>query len=210
VVRHVRFESLATQTGTAGAVYFPHTQAPPVGRLRWIAIKTAADSTAVIPMVRAALMAIDPELPLADIQTMTQRTSRSVVAQKLAMGLAGTFGVVALFLSVLGIYGVLAYLVAQKTREIGIRMALGSTARGIFHLFFKEGLTLVAGGLTVGLAGPLIVGRALEDQVFGVRPTDPFVLGTVAVSTGLVALLACISPARRATRVDPLNALSDQ
>ena len=210
VVRNVRFTSLAGQTDSIGAAYFPHTQAPPLGRLRWIAVKTATDSIAVIPALRAALMSIDPDLPLSDIQTMTQRTSRSLVAQRLATGLASMFGVVALFLSVLGIYGVLAYVVAQKRREIGIRIALGSTARGIFRLFFKEGVTLVAAGLTVGLAGALIMGRTLEDQVFGVRPADPFVLGIVAVSTGLVALLACISPARRAARVDPLNTLSEQ
>lgn len=210
VVRDVRFEGLAARTASVGAAYFPHTQAPPTGRLRWIAIKTATQSGAVMPALRAALMTIDPDLPLSDIQTMTQRTSSSVVPQKLAMGLASMFGVVALFLSALGIYGVLAYVVAQRTREIGIRIALGSTARDIFQLVFKEGLTLVTGGLTLGLLGALVLGRALEGQVFGVKPTDPVVLGTVAVVTGVIALLACVSPAHRATRVDPLNALSEQ
>ena len=209
VVREVRFESLDGQTESIGAAYFPHAQAPGPGRLRWIAIKTAAESTAVIRALRSALMAIDPDLPLSDIQTMTQRRWRSVVPQKLAMGLASMFGVVALFLSALGIYGVLAYLVAQRTREIGIRMALGSTARDIFQLVFKEGLTLVAGGLMLGLLGALALGRALEGQVFGVRPTDPLVLGTVALSIAIIALLACVSPAHRATRVDPLNVLSE-
>jgi ABC-type antimicrobial peptide transport system permease subunit len=141
---------------------------------------------------------------------MVQRTSASVVPQKLAMSLASMFGVVALVLSVLGVYGVLAYVVAQKTREIGIRIALGSTTRGIFQLVFKEGLTLVAGGLILGLLGALAMGRALEGQLFGVKPTDPLVLGTVALATGFIALLACVSPAHRATRVDPLIALSDQ
>jgi ABC-type antimicrobial peptide transport system permease subunit len=154
--------------------------------------------------------AIDPELPLADIQTMTERTAQSVVTQRLSMGLAGLFGVVALFLSALGIYGVLAYLVAQKTREIGIRMALGSTARKVFHLFFTEGLALVTAGLTLGLGGALLVGRLLEGQVFGVKPDDPVILALVALSTGLIALLACVSPARRATRVDPIRVLNEQ
>jgi len=124
--------------------------------------------------------------------------------------MASLFGVVALFLSALGIYGVLAYVVAQRTREIGIRIALGSTARGIFQIFFKEGLTLVAGGVMLGVLGALAMGRALEGLVFGVRPTDPLVLGTVAFTTGIIALLACVTPAYRATRVDPLNALSEQ
>jgi ABC-type antimicrobial peptide transport system permease subunit len=156
------------------------------------------------------MMAIDPDLPLSDIQTMTERTANSVAAQRLAMSLAGMFGIVALFLSVLGLYGVLAYVVARKTREIGIRIALGSTPRGIFRIFFQEGLTLVAAGLMLGAAGALAMGRALEGQVFGVKPTDPVVLGAVAACTGVVALLACVSPAYRATRVDPLNVLTEQ
>jgi ABC-type lipoprotein release transport system permease subunit len=115
---------------------------------------------------------------------MTERTAQSVVAQRLSMGLASLFGVVALFLSALGIYGVLAYLVSQKAREIGIRMALGSTAQKIFQLFFKEGLALVTTGLTLGVLGALMVGRLLEGQVFGVKPTDPVILTAVALSTG--------------------------
>jgi putative ABC transport system permease protein len=210
VVRGVRFESLAGQTEPAGAAYFPHTQAPPLGRLRWLAIKTAVESMAVMRAVRSALMAIDPALPLSDVQTMTRRTARSLVPQKLAMGLASMFGFVALCLSVLGIYGVLAHVVAQRTREIGIRIALGSTTRGIFELVFKEGLTLVTGGLMLGALGAIALGRALEGQVFGVRPTDPFVLGTVVLATGIIALLACVSPAHRATRVDPLRTLNEQ
>jgi putative ABC transport system permease protein len=209
VVRDVRFDNLTGQD-SIGAAYFPHTQLPSGGRLRWIAVKSATESTSLTPALREALKSIDPELPLADVQTMTQRTSRSIVPQRLAMGLASMYGIVALFLSVLGLYGVLAYVVARKTREIGIRMALGSTPRGIFRIFFGEGLMLVAGGLSLGLAGALVIGRALEGQVFGVRPTDPFVLGTVALVTGIVALLACVSPAYRAARVDPLRVLSDQ
>jgi putative ABC transport system permease protein len=208
VVRDVRFENLARQPALVGAVYFPHAQAPALGRLRWIAIKTTTESASVIRALRSALAAIDPDLPLSDIQTMSQRTSSSVVPQRLAMTLASAFGVVALFLSTLGIYGVLAYVVAQRTREIAIRMALGSTARDIFRLVFGEGLALIGGGLMLGLVGALALAQALEGQLFGVRSTDPFVLGIVAVSTGIIALLACVSPAHNATRVNPVNVLS--
>jgi putative ABC transport system permease protein len=210
VVRNVQFESPGGPTESIGAAYFPHTQAPSLGRLRWIAIRTAAESPAVIRAVRTALTRIDPDLPLSDIQTMAERTSRSLVFQSLAMGLASLFGFVALFLSLLGIYGVLAYIVARRTREIGIRIALGSTVRGIFHLVFKEGLTLIAIGLMLGLVCAVAMGRTLEGQIFGVRPTDPLVLGSVALVTGFVALLACVAPALRATRVDPVAVLSDQ
>jgi predicted permease len=209
VVRDVRFESL--DGGDAiGTAYFPHTQAPPLGRLRWIAVKTASDSSLVMRSIRSAVMAIDPDLPLSDIRTMEERTARSVMPQKLAMSLASMFGGVALFLSVLGLYGVLAYVVAQKTREIGIRIALGSTPRRIFQIFFREGLSLVAEGLMLGLFGAVAMGRVLQGQVFGVKPTDPFLLGAVALTTAVIALLACVSPAYRATRVDPLTVLTEQ
>jgi putative ABC transport system permease protein len=210
VVGDVRFEGLAGSADGGGTAYFPHTQAPPLGRLRWIAVKTAAEFPLVMRSLRSAVMAIDPDLPFSDMQTMAERTTRSVMPQKLAMSLASMSGILALFLTALGLYGVLAYVVAQKTREIGIRIALGSTPRGIFQIFFREGLTLITGGLILGLLGALALGRALEGQVFGVKPTDPFVLGAVAVSTGVVALLACVSPAYRATRVDPLTVLNEQ
>jgi predicted permease len=210
VVRDVRFESAAAHGESIGAAYFPHTQAPPLGRLRWIAIKSRTDSPEIVRAVRSRLMAIDPDLPLSDIQTMTERTSRALVPQRLAMSLASVFGAVALFLSMLGIYGVLAYVVAQRKREIGIRIALGSTARGIFQLVFAEGLTLVAIGLVLGLLGAVTVGRALRGQLFGVSPTDPVVLSTVLMATGFIAMLACVSPARRAARVDPRDALTEQ
>jgi putative ABC transport system permease protein len=210
VVRDVHFESLAGQAESIGTAYFPHTQAPPLSRLRWIAIKTVAGSPTVMRAVRTALTRIDPDLPLSDVQTMAERTSRSLVSQRLAIGLAGMFGLVALFLSMLGIYGVLAYVVARRTREIGIRMALGSTVRGIFQLVFKEGLTLVAAGLMLGLAGAVALGRTLEGQIFGVQPTDPLILGAVVFVTGVVAQLACVGPALRATRVDPVEVLTEQ
>ncbi len=210
VVRHVRFESLTGQSDSTGAAYFPYRQMAVPSRLRWLAVKTAGELPGVIRALRASVAAIDPDLPLSDTQTMTQRTAQSVVAQRLAMGLAGVFGIVALLLSVLGIYGVLAYVVAQKSREIGIRVALGSTPRGIFRLFFNEGLILTACGLVLGLLGAVTIGRALEGQVFGVEPTDPLILTAVTGATAIVALLACVSPAYRATLVDPLTVLNDQ
>lgn len=210
VVGDVRFQGLSAQPDSVGAAYFPHTQAPALGRLRWIAVRSAAESPALVAALRSALKSIDPELPLSDIQTMDQRAANSIEPQKLAMGMTGLFAAVALFLSVLGVYGVLAYVVSHRMREIGIRLALGSTPRGIFRLFFAEGLTLVLCGLIVGVAGALGAGRALKGQIFGVSPTDPVLLGAVAMSTGVIALLACVSPAWRATKVDPLTVLNGQ
>jgi predicted permease len=207
VVRNVAFESPARRADAIGTAYFPHTQAPPMGRLRWIAVKTAGDPAAVVPALRSAVASLDPDLPLADIQSMQQRTVGALVSQKLAMTLASLFGAVALLLSGVGIYGVLAFVVARRTREIGVRMALGSSPRGIFRLVLGEGAALVACGLMLGLLGTVGLRRVLEDHVYGVRATEPVVLAAVSLGTAVVALLACLSPARRAARVDPMVVL---
>ena len=120
-----------------------------------------------------------------------------------------SFGAVALFLSAIGIYGVLAYLVTQRRKEIGIRIALGSSARAIFELVLREGLLLIGTGFAVGATGAFALRRTLESQLFGIRATDPLVLATVTGLLALVAVLACALPARRATRIDPIVALAD-
>jgi ABC-type antimicrobial peptide transport system permease subunit len=179
-----------------------------MGRLRWLAIKTSTDAASVMRSVRAALTELDPDLPLADVQTMDERMFRSLVPQSLATTLAAMFAAVALFLSLLGVYGVLANAVARRTREFGIRMALGSSVQGVFRLVLREGVALVITGLLLGLVGAVALGRLLQGHVFGVRVTDPAILGAVLLATGSVALVACLAPARRATRVDPVDVLS--
>jgi predicted permease len=209
VVREVRLEGLTGTIDAIGTAYFPHTQAPPLRRLRWIAINSALEPAAMIRALRSALLEIDPHLPISDVQTMEERTARSLVPQRLTASLASIFAGVALFLSMLGLYGVLSNLVAGRTREIGIRMALGSTVSAVFRLVLGEGVLLIGIGLALGVAGALATARALEGQVFGVRTTDPVLLGAVALATCGVALLACVAPARRATRVNPVQVLAD-
>lgn len=121
--------------------------------------------------------------------------------------LAMAFSGVALFLAAVGIYGVLAYMVAQRTKEIGIRVALGSGADRIFKLILREGLTILALGLALGIAGAYALRRFIENQLYEVQPMDPVVLVTVCGMLGLVALVACLIPAHRASRVDPIVAL---
>lgn len=211
VVREVRFESVARlPESSIGTAYFPHSQAPPMRRLRWLAIRTTQEARVIARDVRAVLLDIDPDLPLSDVQTMSERTSSSLVSESLAATLASMFALVALFLSLLGIYSVLAHVVARRTREFGIRMALGSSVRGVFQLVIKEGIALVAAGLVIGVGGALAVGRAIESQLFGVAATDPVLLGSVVAGTAVIALAACLVPARRATRVDPVRVLSEQ
>jgi ABC-type antimicrobial peptide transport system permease subunit len=140
---------------------------------------------------------------------MGERTNQSLVAQRLAMALAAAFAVVALLLTLLGIYGVLTNLVARRTREIGIRMALGSTVAGVFRLVLAEGIGLIGTGLLLGVLGAVAMAGALRGMVFGVQPTDPFIIAAVACATGCAALLACVAPARRATLVNPIDVLSE-
>jgi putative ABC transport system permease protein len=160
--------------------------------------------------VRAELAAIDPELVPFGVQTMAERTNQTLARERLAMGIAVAFGGVALFLSALGIYGVLAYLVAQRSHEIGIRMALGSTVRQVFALVLREGFVLVAFGLVLGVAGIALLGRALQSLVYGVAPTDPVLIVIVALVLTGTALAASVLPARRATQVNPIVVLNAQ
>jgi predicted permease len=210
VVRDVRLESLAGSIDPIGTAYFPHTQAPPLRRLRWIAVRSAVDPAVMVRSLRAALVDVDPLLPISDVQTMTDRMSLSLVSQRLSASLATMFAGVALFLSMLGLYGVLTHLVAGRTRELGIRLALGSTVGAVFRLVLGEGLLLVGTGLIAGLLGAIAAASALKGQLFGVATTDPLLLAAVALATSLIALLACVAPARRATQVNPVQVLSGQ
>jgi ABC-type antimicrobial peptide transport system permease subunit len=141
---------------------------------------------------------------------MSERIDLSLSSRRTSMLLANAFGGVALFLATLGIYGVLAYLVARRTREIGIRVALGSTQAGILKLVLREGFQLVALGLILGVIGAMFLQKAVASEIYGVRPLDPLVLASVMALLAFVALAACAFPARRAMRVDPMVALRSE
>jgi ABC-type antimicrobial peptide transport system permease subunit len=169
----------------------------------------AGDFGALTTAIRRQLTAIDPELPFFGVQPMQERVDASLVSRRTPMLLALTFGGVAVFLAAVGIYGVLAYQVTQRRKEIGIRMALGSDSRRIFGLIVSEGLWLLGLGIGVGLAGAFAIRRTMETQLFGVQPMDPAVLALATCVLGVVALIACAVPARRAAKTDPLIALGD-
>jgi putative ABC transport system permease protein len=208
VVRSVRLQNLAGTGNPVGTYYFPFAQTMP--RNYTFAIRTHQGSVAgVAQAVRTAIAGVDPTLALFDVKTMAQRTELSISSRKAAMSLAVGFGGVALFLSGVGIYGVLSYLLAQRRREIGIRIALGSTRAGIFRLFLREGIVLVSSGLVLGLAGAAAMRKAVENQIYGVHPLDPTVLVVTGTLLALVALVACLWPARRATKIDPMIVLNE-
>jgi predicted permease len=205
IVGDVKFGAL--DAATPPEVYLPHAQHP-VSDLT-IAVRGSGDPLSLVPTARTSLGAMDRELPMADIRTMNDLVGRSIAERRFVMLLIGTFATLAVLLAAIGIYGVLAYLVTQRRKEIGIRIALGSSARGIFDLVLREGLMLIGGGFVIGAIGAVVLRKSLESQLFGVSAGDPIVLATVTVVLALVAILACALPARRATRIDPIIALAE-
>jgi predicted permease len=208
VVPEVRLYDLAGSEGPVGSYYTAYRQSSQ--RYYYFAVKSPLDPAIVMRTMRAELAAVDPELVPFDVQTMAARTNQVLARERLAMRIAVAFGGVALFLSALGIYGVLAYLVAQRSHEIGVRIALGSTVGQVFALVLREGLVLVATGLVLGVAGIFLLGRALQGLVYGVTPTDPVLIAVVALLLTGTAVAASVLPARRATQVNPIVVLNAQ
>jgi ABC-type antimicrobial peptide transport system permease subunit len=159
---------------------------------------------------RTRFAATAPNLALFDVHTMEERGDLALASRRASLTLALFFGGLALFLSAIGIYGVLAYLVTQRQREIGIRAALGCTAAGVMKLVVREALWLLGAGLLVGIAGSVALRSVVATQLYGVKPLDPLVMTAVVVTLSIVGLAACVMPAHRATRVDPITVLRDQ
>jgi len=165
------------------------------------------DPTNLAAAVLREVQAIDPEQPVANVSTMSKNISESLATRRLTMSLLGTFAALALVLASVGLYGVMALSVTQRTREFGIRLALGAPREDVFRLALGRGLLLVAIGLGLGLLGALGAGRALTSLLYDVGSLDPGAMLAAIISLAAVAILACWFPARRATRVDPIVAL---
>jgi ABC-type antimicrobial peptide transport system permease subunit len=157
--------------------------------------------------LRAAIASIDPELPLTSVQEMEDVVSRSLGRPRLTLSLMSLFGGVALLLAAIGLYGVVAFSVSQRVREIGLRMALGASSSDVSRLVLREGLKLALAGVALGVAGALVTSRLLESLLFEVEPRDPVTLVLIAALLVAVALAASYLPARRASRIDPFLAL---
>jgi predicted permease len=207
VIKDVKLHDLTEGARAVGTYYFPMAQ--DTSSLMTFALKTADRPETLASALRSAVASLDPELPVFDLRTMEQRTETALLNRRSPALLSLSFAIVALLLSGVGIYGVLAYLVTQRRKEIGIRMALGSSAGRIFDLVIREGAWLVGSGFLVGAAGAYGLRKSLESQLFGVSVSDPLVVGAVVALLALVALLACALPARRAARIDPIAALTE-
>jgi putative ABC transport system permease protein len=207
VIADIKLGDLTEGQRTVGAYFFSTDQ--DVAGFLTFAVKTAGDPLTLTSAVRGVVNRLDRELPVFETQSMEQRMERSLLGRRSPVVLAVIFGGVALLLSAIGIYGVLAYLVTQRRREFGIRIALGSSAKAIFELVLREGLLLIGAGLVLGGVGAFALRKSLQSQLFGVTPSDPLVLATVTGLLALVAVLACVWPANRATRTDPIIALAE-
>jgi putative ABC transport system permease protein len=172
-----------------------------------MAVRTTGDPALMTKSIAAAVHSVDPELALANVKTMNQIESDSMVGDRFGTQTFGTFAAVALLLAAVGIYGVMAFVVAQRTHEIGLRIALGADQKQVVRLILKEGIVLAAIGLAVGLVGACLAGRAMRGMWYGVGAIDYGAFSAVAVILFATALLACFIPARRAARVDPMVAL---
>jgi putative ABC transport system permease protein len=187
-------------------VYAPHAQLRSSSNLCLIA-RTAGDPMPMAASARGVVTRIDPLQPVYDVRTMDDYVARSLAQRRFSLVLMLIFGGVALLLAAVGIYGVMSYTVAQRTSEIGIRIALGATPAAVLSMVVREGMTLVGAGLALGGIGALALTRLLASMLYGVSATDGLTYAAIAALLAGVALVAIVIPARRATRVDPMTAL---
>jgi putative ABC transport system permease protein len=188
-------------------LYIPYTQYPWLLSPRFVVVRTSVAPLALASSIRREVLTLDKNQPISDIRTLDQVAGESSAQRQFLMVLLGIFAGLALILAGVGVYGVLAYSVARRTHEIGIRMALGAVRGDVMKLVLAQGLRFALFGVLAGLAGALLLTRVLTSLLFGVSPTDPVTFGLVTVLLALVAFLACYIPARRATKVDPMVAL---
>ena len=204
VARDIKYHQLTERP-------IPHLDLPGLQNLYGIyaniLMRTAGDPVSVLPAVRREVKAIDPSVPVLNASTLSEDLRSSIAPARMAMTLTSLFGLTALLLAVIGLYGVISYAVGRRTFEIGIRMALGAERRHVLRLVLREGLGMVAIGMILGFGGACAATRAIVNQLHEVSATDPLTFGLIALLLTAVALLACYIPARRATKVDPLVAL---
>jgi putative ABC transport system permease protein len=186
-------------------VYLPYMQRPNPGVT--LAVRTRANLQSMSQSIRTAVLSLDPSLPVYDLALLDARLAQQVAPVRTMAILCTTFALLALFLAGFGLFALLAHDVSQRTQEIGIRMALGALPRSVLLLVLREGLLLTLAGLAAGVAGAILITRMMQALLFGVSPTEPAVFGGIAVLLLVVAVLACWAPARRAMRLDPLEAL---
>ncbi len=190
--------------------YFSSLDQRPINSATLLARTEPGRAPALLAEIRSELRAIDPDVPIGNLRTMSDVVAEALLTQRIAALLFVIGGGIGVFLAMIGLYGVIAYLVSQRTREMGLRVALGASTGGIIRMVLGRGLTLAAIGVVIGVAAALGVTRFLESLLFGVDPTDPIVFSLAATGVIAVSLLAMYMPARRAASVDPATTLREE
>jgi putative ABC transport system permease protein len=212
VVGPVRHGSLAEEARPA--MYLPHAQFPStsdlVMRSMGVVARTSAGPAALAARIREEVRAVDPEVPVTSLASMEDVREEATAVERFQGALFGLFAAIAIALVVVGVYGLTAYLVGRRTRELGVRTALGATPGDLLRLVLREGLGLAAVGVAAGLVGALALSRLLSGLLFGVEATDPLTFAAVPALLALTALAATAVPARRAARVEPMTALREE
>jgi putative ABC transport system permease protein len=191
--------------------YVPHTQwhrsvGNPIRGMSLV-IRASGDPLSLVSPIRQAVRALDPNLPIADVRTMPEVLAATLSTPRFTGVLLGLFATLALLLSAIGIYGVLSYVVSRRTREIGIRLAVGASRADVLRIVLRNGLVLSLSGIALGVVAAALTTRLMTTLLHGVTPVDPATFASVALGLSLVALFACLIPAWRATQVDPVIAL---
>jgi putative ABC transport system permease protein len=212
VVRHVEHDSLDGQALARAQFYLnfyqiPAERLPTQVRRIHLLVRTEVEPLSLASAVRGQVAALNKDQAVFNVRTMEQIVAQSVAPRRFSMLLLSVFAVAALALASLGIYGMMSYAVAQRTREIGVRMALGAQSGDALRLVIGQGMKLALAGVALGLVASVALTRTIKNLLFGVSATDPLTFAAIALLLTLVALLACFVPARRATKVDPLVAL---
>jgi putative ABC transport system permease protein len=206
VVGDVKYLGLGRDSG---AVFYELSFHMPFSDM-WLLVKTQGEQQSLAAAVRREIHSLDPNVPVDRAGTMAQALSGSIALPRFRSLLMAAFAAAALLLSAIGIYGVIAYSVTQRTQEIGVRMALGATSAGVVRMVLRQGGQLALVGIVLGLAGAAGLTRFLEKMLFGIDPSDAVTFGAAVLVIGAVAIVACTVPALRAARVDPVTALRNE
>jgi putative ABC transport system permease protein len=190
-------------------MFAPHTQERNWFPPSHVAVRTSRDPLALAAAARTAVHEIDPAMPVSDMKTMEAVIAGSIAPARFNTSVIGAFAVVALVLAAVGVYGLLSFSVASRTREFGVRTALGAPPREIMRLVMRDGVKIALTGLSIGIPAALVIGRLLQSLLFEITPTDAVTFAAIVALLGLVALMACYVPAQRAAAIDPIEAMRE-